>query len=59
MGEDTDSDENENGLYGLQDVNLDSSSNGEKKYTQKDLYNFMVLGEVKAKKRKFEPQSSV
>lgn len=32
LGEDTDSDENEKGLYGLHDINLDQSDISEKKY---------------------------
>lgn len=52
LGEDTDSDENENGLYGLHDVNLDVSQTSEKKYPQKELYHFMVLGENKIQRSK-------
>lgn len=50
LGEDTDSDENEGGLYGLHDVDLGESIGSEKNYAQKDLYNFMVIGENKISK---------
>jgi alkyl sulfatase BDS1-like metallo-beta-lactamase superfamily hydrolase len=52
LGEDTDSDENENGLYGLRDINLDSSHASEKRYAQNEMYNFMVVGENKIVKSK-------